>query len=122
MGLVGVFLRSFFMVTHGIIASRLMHRVLLENVLKSPISFFDVTPIGRILNRFSTDITQTDEGLAYSMGFVIGLVLGNLYIFTYHKSYLIIIIYFVLLYRNSIICGQYSIYNQGYILASSLSS
>jgi len=78
MGLVGVFLRSFFMVTHGIIASRLMHRVLLENVLKSPISFFDVTPIGRILNRFSTDITQTDEGLAYSMGFVIGLVLGIL--------------------------------------------
>lgn len=76
MGLVGVFLRSFFMVTHGIIASRKMHHSLLENVLKSPISFFDVTPIGRIINRFSTDITQTDEGLAYSMGFVIGLLLG----------------------------------------------
>jgi len=76
MGLIGVFLRSFFMVTHGIIASKKMHQVLLENVLKSPISFFDVTPIGRILNRFSTDIIQTDEGLAYSMGFVIGLILG----------------------------------------------
>ncbi|XGW32576.1 hypothetical protein V3C99_017265 [Haemonchus contortus] len=33
-------------------ASRLLHEGILKNILRSPMIFFDITPIGRVLNRF----------------------------------------------------------------------
>ena len=62
----------------GINASYLMHDILLRRVLRAPIAFFDTTPIGRIINRFSADITQSDEKLGYTVGFVIGLAVNML--------------------------------------------
>ena len=38
------------------LASKLIHNALLDRVLKSPMSFFDTNPLGRIINRFSADI------------------------------------------------------------------
>ena len=35
--------------------SRKLHRVLLDRVLKSPMGFFDTTPLGRIVNRYCTE-------------------------------------------------------------------
>ena len=40
--------------------SRVMHSVLLRTVLRTPMSFFDTTPLGRIMNRFSKDIDTVD--------------------------------------------------------------
>jgi len=54
-------------------ASRNMHRQLLSRVLRAPVGWFDTTPLGRIINRFSADITQSDEKLGYTIGFFIGL-------------------------------------------------
>lgn len=44
----------------GLIASNKMHTQMLNNLVKAPVSFFDVTPIGRIVNRFSSDIANLD--------------------------------------------------------------
>lgn len=38
-----------------------LHNNMLIRILKCPISFFDVTPLGRILNRFSKDIDVCDS-------------------------------------------------------------
>lgn len=37
-----------------------LHSALLYNVLRSPMSFFDTMPIGRLVNRFSKDIDTVD--------------------------------------------------------------
>ncbi|KAK6465777.1 hypothetical protein DFJ63DRAFT_292765 [Scheffersomyces coipomensis] len=46
-------------------ASKHFHDSMARNVLRSPMSFFDTTPVGRILNRFSEDINVIDDQLSY---------------------------------------------------------
>ncbi|PHH83725.1 hypothetical protein CDD82_3799 [Ophiocordyceps australis] len=45
-------------------ASRKLHERMAVAIFRSPMSFFDTTPTGRILNRFSSDIYRVDEVLA----------------------------------------------------------
>lgn len=44
-----------------------LHKFLLDATLGAPIAFFDVTPIGRILNRFSSDMVVIDEELSQTI-------------------------------------------------------
>uniref|UniRef100_A0A670ZSK9 ABC-type glutathione-S-conjugate transporter n=1 Tax=Pseudonaja textilis TaxID=8673 RepID=A0A670ZSK9_PSETE len=48
-------------------ASRVMHEQLLSNILRVPMSFFDSTPTGRIMNRFAKDIFTVDETIPISL-------------------------------------------------------
>ncbi|KAK0862145.1 ATP-binding cassette glutathione S-conjugate transporter ycf1 [Friedmanniomyces endolithicus] len=45
-------------------ASRKLHERMAYAIFRSPMSFFETTPTGRILNRFSSDIYRIDEVLA----------------------------------------------------------
>ncbi|XP_053694487.1 multidrug resistance-associated protein 1-like [Sabethes cyaneus] len=44
-------------------AANAMHNNLLESTLRMPMSFFDTTPQGRIMNRFSKDVDIADNAL-----------------------------------------------------------
>lgn len=45
------------------IAARSFHERLVKAILFAPVRFFDTTPIGRIINRFSKDVRSVDESL-----------------------------------------------------------
>jgi ABC-type multidrug transport system fused ATPase/permease subunit len=47
-------------------AGRILHDQALESVLGTKIRFFDATPVGRILNRFSRDVDAVERNLAWS--------------------------------------------------------
>jgi ATP-binding cassette, subfamily C (CFTR/MRP), member 1 len=78
LNVVGALCRTWMMVTHGLIASRVLHVTLIKRILSTSVAFFDTTPTGRIINRFSSDVVQSDEGLAYNIGFVIGIYISLL--------------------------------------------
>ena len=48
-------------------ASSSLHDAVLEHVLRSPVSFFDQTPVGRIVNRFSKDQEVLDSELPVAL-------------------------------------------------------
>ncbi|XP_025100797.1 LOW QUALITY PROTEIN: canalicular multispecific organic anion transporter 2-like [Pomacea canaliculata] len=48
-----------------LVASKDMHNAMLRAILHQPMSFFDTTPLGRILNRFSRDVDALDGSLAH---------------------------------------------------------
>ncbi|ETO72982.1 hypothetical protein F444_11030 [Phytophthora nicotianae P1976] len=58
--------RCFFLIQTCMTCSIKVHFKYLRKVLVAPIpTFFDVTPIGRILNRFSRDLDEVDNQLPY---------------------------------------------------------
>ncbi|KAL5009766.1 hypothetical protein ScPMuIL_012071 [Solemya velum] len=55
-------------------AAGILHAAMLFNVLRSPMTFFDTTPTGRIVNRFSHDVDTVDSELPWIvMNFLEGI-------------------------------------------------
>ena len=57
-------LRGLTMAEHRMGASTILHKELLRTILSTTVAFFDTTPLGRILNRFSSDMQIIDENLS----------------------------------------------------------
>ncbi|KAG9266673.1 multidrug resistance-associated protein 7 isoform X1 [Astyanax mexicanus] len=67
--------RAFLFAYGAIHAATVIHKRLLSNVLKATVTFFDTTPLGRILNRFSSDVYTIDD----SLPFVLNILLANVF-------------------------------------------
>jgi ABC-type multidrug transport system fused ATPase/permease subunit len=48
-------------------ASKVVHKNLLNNVLRSPMKFFDTNPTGRIVNRFTSDMDTMDQMIPFEL-------------------------------------------------------
>jgi ABC-type multidrug transport system fused ATPase/permease subunit len=66
-----VFFREAVLFWGSINASKRIHRQLLEHVMRAKFRFFDSTPLGQIMNRFSKDIEAVDQEVTPS---AIGLI------------------------------------------------
>eukprot|EP01051_Picozoa_sp_SAG22_P002272 SAG22_NODE_100_length_20558_cov_10.189305_7_plen_738_part_00 len=62
-----VFGRAFIWASVVVKAAGKIHAVLLNRVLRFPLHFFDVTPTGRILNRFAHDVDQVDSTISAAL-------------------------------------------------------
>ena len=54
------FLATFLAAVAGVRASQVLHDTMLERLLRAPMRFYETTPLGRILNRFSKDMYTVD--------------------------------------------------------------
>ncbi|KNC50258.1 multidrug resistance-associated protein [Thecamonas trahens ATCC 50062] len=59
--------RAFLFARGGIVAAKRMHAELLDGVLGAPLAFFGNHPVGRLLNRFSSDAWAVDDSLPFSL-------------------------------------------------------
>lgn len=68
-------------------ASKVLHKVLLVRILRCPATYFDVTPVGRLLNRFGKDVDIIDEALPITIS---SLILTFFSVTFYTFSYVLI--------------------------------
>ena len=64
-----VVVRALVAILSCIRAGRTMHEEAAKAVVGSPLSFFDTTPLGRIINRFSNDQEVVDEQIQWSLSY-----------------------------------------------------
>lgn len=76
-------------------AAAVIHNNMLSRILHAPMSFFNVTPVGRITNRFSSDVERVDNEIPSECGVCLELLfrlLGILAAITYTNWYFLVAI------------------------------
>jgi ATP-binding cassette, subfamily C (CFTR/MRP), member 1 len=76
-------------------SSTVLHYEILHSGLRAPMAFFDSTPIGRILNRFSKDVDVVDSQLPRSLHSWIGCafaVVSALFVICYSTPMFLIVV------------------------------
>ncbi|KAH7314782.1 hypothetical protein KP509_21G019800 [Ceratopteris richardii] len=73
-----IMIRIFLVPVIGLKTSQLFFFQMLESIIRAPMSFFDTTPSGRVLSRFSSDQTNIDFMLHFYMGILLGTILTGI--------------------------------------------
>lgn len=99
----GIFITSALFRLTALKAARSFHRRLLGTMLRLPMAFFDTTPLGRVLNRFSKDIYTIDEvlqNILYSYLQVVSAVVCTMAVIaTATPWFLVVVLPLLLIYR-----------------------
>ncbi|KAK8610039.1 hypothetical protein V6N13_026583 [Hibiscus sabdariffa] len=74
-------LRSFYVVLLGYGASESIFSTLLKSLFRAPMSFYDSTPVGRILSRVSTDLSTIDLEMAFKLSIAVGTTMNTYFSF-----------------------------------------
>ncbi|OQR88268.1 ATP-binding Cassette (ABC) Superfamily, partial [Achlya hypogyna] len=69
-------LRNVAVVAAGLAASHSTFAAVLRRILQAPMSFFDTTPLGRVINRLSKDVYVIDEAIPLSVNNVVGTAMA----------------------------------------------
>ncbi|XP_055387213.1 ATP-binding cassette sub-family C member 10 [Condylostylus longicornis] len=69
-------IRAFVFAFAGLRAAKFIHNTLLNRVLYTKFKFFDITSVGRILNRFSSDTYTIDDSLPFILNIFLAQVVG----------------------------------------------
>lgn len=87
-----IYLAAFSLVVGATKATGLLHAQLLQAILRSPMSFFDTTPVGRVVNRFSKDVDVIDTLIPRNLEVWFKCtfhVLGTLFVICYSTPYFV---------------------------------
>ncbi|KAK9886064.1 hypothetical protein WA026_014848 [Henosepilachna vigintioctopunctata] len=79
----------------GLTAANIIHEKLLHNMLRVPLSFYDTTPTGRMLSRFTKDIEILDSTLQWNLSELVTCcmkVMGTLFVISYSSPPFIVVI------------------------------
>lgn len=63
--------------------SKSIHKTMLSKVLVAKMRFFDLNPLGRIVNRFSKDVSNLDEQLPVTLYDFLQVILKKMLIVFY---------------------------------------
>lgn len=64
-----IYLKGLFFAKFIVATSRVIQRLLIQTLLRTPLSWFDVTPTGRIISRTTKDQDDLDSNLAFNVQF-----------------------------------------------------
>jgi ATP-binding cassette subfamily C (CFTR/MRP) protein 1 len=75
---IAIFLRGVFFNKHTLRSARSLHLWCLDCVVRCPMRFFDMTPTGRVINRFSKDTSDIDDTFPNLLESLLAIIMWEL--------------------------------------------